>query len=98
MSLDFTTRYTFWNMMFRGINYGIACYGCNQVEIQRLLSVNGCKRAKRLGNSIPITYVFITILLLYLGIKLNLLSFQCKVSENIKYLNLFLSIKQISLW
>ncbi|KAG8199451.1 hypothetical protein JTE90_000318 [Oedothorax gibbosus] len=44
--LDFETRYTFWNCFFRGVGFGLAFWGCSQLEVQRALSMSSLSRAQ----------------------------------------------------
>ncbi|XP_071039098.1 putative sodium-dependent multivitamin transporter [Parasteatoda tepidariorum] len=45
--LDFMTRYTFWNCLFRGFVHGLGSYGTGQMEVQRMLSLKTSDKASR---------------------------------------------------
>lgn len=52
--MDLTVRYTVWNVVFQGLILSMSCYGGNQVQIQRLLTVKSVQRSRKaLFLSIP---------------------------------------------
>ncbi|GFT15394.1 sodium-coupled monocarboxylate transporter 1 [Nephila pilipes] len=62
MTTDLTTRYTFWNVFFRGLSLGVGVYGTNQIEVQRALSMSSCKNAQSAlrWSAIPVAALFLT--------------------------------------
>ncbi|GFT00337.1 putative sodium-dependent multivitamin transporter [Trichonephila clavipes] len=60
MTADLTTRYTFWNVFFRGLSIGIGVYGTSQIEVQRALSMSNCKSAQSAlrWSAIPVASLF----------------------------------------
>ncbi|GFR31354.1 sodium-coupled monocarboxylate transporter 1 [Trichonephila clavata] len=45
-SPDLTKTYTIWNTMMRGMGLAFGFYGTSQIQVQRFLSMGGCKKAQ----------------------------------------------------
>ncbi|XP_015913607.1 putative sodium-dependent multivitamin transporter [Parasteatoda tepidariorum] len=57
--IDFTTRYTFFNIFIYGFVTTLSAYGASQMQVQRLLTVSTLKKAQwALFASLPCTFVF----------------------------------------
>ncbi|KAG8181718.1 hypothetical protein JTE90_025691, partial [Oedothorax gibbosus] len=62
-AFDLTTRYTFWNCLMEGLQIGIGYYGTNQIQVQRVLSMSGPKRAQKaiLWSVFPVVGIYMMI-------------------------------------
>ncbi|GFT15386.1 putative sodium-dependent multivitamin transporter [Nephila pilipes] len=45
-SLDFTQRYTIWNVIFKGLGLALGLIGTSQLQVQRFLSLGDCNKAQ----------------------------------------------------
>ncbi|GFY42775.1 putative sodium-dependent multivitamin transporter [Trichonephila inaurata madagascariensis] len=81
---DFVKRYTFINVLLRGIIGGIAYYGANQIEVQRMLSLKSLNRAKSALNWSIIPSTSFLALCMLLGLMLYAIFDTCDpVKDNI---------------
>ncbi|GFT15392.1 sodium-coupled monocarboxylate transporter 1 [Nephila pilipes] len=76
-SLDLTTRNTVWNTVIRGIGIAFGIYGTNQIQIQRLLSMNGCKNALSALHWSSIPIVILLCLAALFGLTLYSVFYLC---------------------
>ncbi|GFQ81306.1 sodium-coupled monocarboxylate transporter 1 [Trichonephila clavata] len=67
---DFVKRYTFINVLLRGIIGGMAYYGVSQIEVQRMLSLKSLNRAKSALNWSIIPATSFLALCMFLGLML----------------------------
>ncbi|KAF8796439.1 Sodium-coupled monocarboxylate transporter 1 like protein [Argiope bruennichi] len=76
-TFDLTTRYTFWNVLARGLSFGIGVYGTSQIEVQRALSMSKCQKAQSAlrWSVIPVILLFVTCSLL--GVILYAVFYMC---------------------
>ncbi|GFT00299.1 sodium-coupled monocarboxylate transporter 2 [Trichonephila clavipes] len=74
---DFTTRFTFWNTIFRGIVLGLAFYGTNQALVQRALSMSTFKRAQTALQWSILLVSTLFILCIHFGLVLYAVFYQC---------------------
>ncbi|GFY58776.1 uncharacterized protein TNIN_379451 [Trichonephila inaurata madagascariensis] len=45
-SPDLAKTYTIWNSVVKGMALAFGFYGTNQIQVQRFLSMGGCKKAQ----------------------------------------------------
>ncbi|KAF8796436.1 putative sodium-dependent multivitamin like protein [Argiope bruennichi] len=76
-TFDFTARYTFWNVIARGLSIGIGVYGTSQIEVQRALSMSKCQKAQSAlrWSVIPVILLFVTCS--FLGVLLYSVFYKC---------------------
>ncbi|XP_071040332.1 putative sodium-dependent multivitamin transporter [Parasteatoda tepidariorum] len=74
---DITQRYGFWACATHGIMAGMAFFGTNQVEVQRLLSLSNIKRAKSTlrMSSLPVFFMYSACC--YIGVVLYGVYYNC---------------------